>query len=90
MTENTARKSIAGTKSHDINIAQIVGALIDNRWLIIAIIALSSCIGIVYSLFSTPVYQADALVQVEKILVDLCSITCPKLFQILRLSLQLK
>ncbi|BEN53603.1 MULTISPECIES: tyrosine-protein kinase Wzc [Serratia] len=66
MTENTARKSIAGTKSHDINIAQIVGALIDNRWLIIAIIALSSCIGIVYSLFSTPVYQADALVQVEK------------------------
>ncbi|ATA18625.1 tyrosine-protein kinase Wzc [Gibbsiella quercinecans] len=50
----------------EIDIAQLYGSILDNRWLIIAITVLFTAIGIIYTMFSTPVYQADALVQVEK------------------------
>lgn len=66
MTDITTKKNTAISKSSEFNLAQMLGALIDHKWLIIGIVTLFSVFGIVYSLFATPVYQADSLVQVEK------------------------
>lgn len=65
MTENTEKKSISA-KYNELNVEKIVGHLLDYRWLLIGVTALFAVFGILYSLFATPVYQADALVQVEK------------------------
>ncbi|MBK0002086.1 polysaccharide biosynthesis tyrosine autokinase [Erwinia sp. S38] len=52
--------------SDDIDLGKLIGELIDHRKLIIAITAIMTILSIIYVLFSTPVYQADALVQVEQ------------------------
>ena len=54
------------TESDDIDLGKLVGELIDHRKLIISITALFTLIAIIYALFATPVYQADAMVQVEE------------------------
>lgn len=65
MTDNIRSRS-TDNRSEEIDLGRLFGTLIDNRWLIIAITALFSVASIIYVLFSTPVYQADALVQVEQ------------------------
>ncbi|MWJ28483.1 polysaccharide biosynthesis tyrosine autokinase [Halomonas sp. ZH2S] len=49
----------------EIDLGRLFGLLLDHKWLIIAITALFSIGGIVYALLATPIYSADALVQVE-------------------------
>ncbi len=53
-------------ETDEIDLGRIVGEIIDNRKIIISIVSLFTLIAIVYALFATPVYQADALVQVEE------------------------
>lgn len=53
-------------ETDEIDLGRIVGEIIDNRKLIISIVSLFTLLSIVYALFSTPIYQADALVQVEE------------------------
>jgi len=65
MTDNAEKRSIVA-KYNELNIEKIVGSLVDHRWLLIGITTLFAVFGILCSLFSTPIYQADALVQVEK------------------------
>ncbi|HHT0375649.1 TPA: polysaccharide biosynthesis tyrosine autokinase [Raoultella planticola] len=50
----------------EIDLGRLVGELIDHRKLIISVTALVTLFALVYALFATPVYQADALVQVEQ------------------------
>ncbi|MBN0856497.1 tyrosine-protein kinase, partial [Pseudomonas aeruginosa] len=50
----------------EIDLGRIIGELIDHRKLIISITALFTLLALVYAIFSTPIYQADALVQVEQ------------------------
>ncbi|WP_371338437.1 MULTISPECIES: polysaccharide biosynthesis tyrosine autokinase [Klebsiella pneumoniae complex] len=52
--------------SDEIDLGRLIGELIDHRKLIISIMSLSTLIALVYSLFATPVYQADAMIQVEQ------------------------
>lgn len=52
--------------SDELDIARLFGELIDHRKLIISITAISTLISLVYVLFATPVYQADATLQVEQ------------------------
>lgn len=66
MTEKNRAVSTASKENEEIDLGRLVGTLIDNRWLIIGITALFAVIGIIYSLFATPIYQADATVQVEQ------------------------
>jgi len=47
------------------DLANIVGQLVDHRLLIVAVTALFMLLGTLYSLFATPIYSADAMVQVE-------------------------
>lgn len=66
MIENRKNTTAISSKNDDIDIGHLLGSLVDHRWLLIGITSLFAVIGIVYSLFSTPVYESDALIQVEK------------------------
>lgn len=48
-----------------IHIAEYLDILIDNRWLIAAVVFLAMLVGAAYAIFSRPVYEANLAVQVE-------------------------
>lgn len=50
----------------EIDLLALFGTLIDSKWLIISITAFFCAVGVAYVLLATPVYQANALVQVEE------------------------
>ncbi|WP_446926208.1 Wzz/FepE/Etk N-terminal domain-containing protein, partial [Klebsiella pneumoniae] len=52
------------SESDEIDIGRLIGELIDHRKLIISITALFTLAAILYAVLSTPVYQANALIQV--------------------------
>lgn len=52
--------------SDEIDLGRLLGELIDHKKLIISVTALFTLITILYVLFVTPIYQADALIQVEQ------------------------
>ncbi|WP_075180880.1 tyrosine-protein kinase Wzc [Pantoea sp. 1.19] len=64
------KKAISTPKNADakdeIDLGRLYGSLLDHRWLIAGVTALFTLIGVLYAMFATPVYQATALVQVEK------------------------
>ncbi|MFL7749764.1 polysaccharide biosynthesis tyrosine autokinase [Raoultella ornithinolytica] len=50
----------------EIDLGRLLGELIDHRKIIISITAFFTVLALIYAMFSTPIYQADALVQVEQ------------------------
>ncbi|EOB12569.1 Putative tyrosine-protein kinase in cps region, partial [Nosema bombycis CQ1] len=50
----------------EIDLGRLIGELIDHRKLIVSVTSLFTLLALVYALFATPIYQADALVQVEQ------------------------
>ena len=52
--------------SDEIDLGRLIGEMIDHRKLIITVTAVFAAISIIYALFATPIYQADALIQVEQ------------------------
>ncbi|MDW7748701.1 polysaccharide biosynthesis tyrosine autokinase [Halomonas sp.] len=48
-----------------MDLGRLFGILIDHKWWIVSITALFAVVGVVYALLSTPIYRANALVQVE-------------------------
>lgn len=54
------------TTSDEIDLGRLLGTLLDNRWLIIGVTAVFAIIGILYATLATPIYKADALIQVEQ------------------------
>lgn len=52
--------------SDAIEIGRLVGELIDHRKLIIAVTAAFTVLAVLYALLATPIYQANALIQVEQ------------------------
>ncbi|MFP9227669.1 tyrosine-protein kinase Wzc [Pectobacterium cacticida] len=65
MTEKTAVKA-SETNTDEIDLGRLLGTLLDNRWLIIGVTAVFTALGIMYAILSTPIYKADALIQVEQ------------------------
>lgn len=53
-------------ETDEIDLKRLMGELIDHRRLIISVTSLFTLVSLVYALFSTPIYQADALLQVEQ------------------------
>ena len=49
-----------------IDLGRLLGLMLDNKWLITGITGFFDIAGVIYALCATPVYQADALVQVEQ------------------------
>ncbi|MFC3395015.1 tyrosine-protein kinase Wzc [Brenneria rubrifaciens] len=54
------------TSSDEIDLGRLLGTLLDYRWLIIGVTAVFAIIGILYATLATPIYKADALIQVEQ------------------------
>lgn len=53
-------------ESDEIDLGRFLGELIDHRRIIISITSFITLLMLIYILFSTPIYQADALIQVEQ------------------------
>lgn len=53
-------------EADEIDLGRLVGELIDHRKLIISVTSLFTLFALLYALFATPTYQADALLQVEQ------------------------
>jgi tyrosine-protein kinase Etk/Wzc len=66
MTDTTKMKTAVSSNNDEIDLGRLVGTLLDNAWLIIGVTTMFAIAGIVYSLFATPEYQSDSLVQVEQ------------------------
>ncbi|EEU9360747.1 polysaccharide biosynthesis tyrosine autokinase [Escherichia coli] len=52
--------------SDEIDLGRIIGEILDHRKLIIAVTAVVTFVALVYVLLATPVYQANALIQIEQ------------------------
>ncbi|MFN3068181.1 tyrosine-protein kinase Wzc [Serratia sp. J2] len=63
--KNKVSASMAKEDS-ELDLRRFLGAIIDHKWLIIAITTFFATSAIMYSLLATPIYKADALVQVEQ------------------------
>ncbi|WP_245393383.1 Wzz/FepE/Etk N-terminal domain-containing protein, partial [Serratia bockelmannii] len=66
MIDKNRTSSLASKENDEIDFGRLLGTLVDHKWLIVSITSLFAVIGIIYSLFATPIYQADATVQVEQ------------------------
>ncbi|HED3321926.1 TPA: polysaccharide biosynthesis tyrosine autokinase [Klebsiella pneumoniae] len=53
-------------ESDDFDLGRLLGELIDNRKLLISITSAFTVLAVLYTLLATPIYQADALIQVEQ------------------------
>jgi len=58
--------SVKQTDSDEIDLGKLFGILLDRRWTIIAMTFAFAVAGIAYALLATPIYKADALLQVEE------------------------
>ena len=65
MTEKTATSRNA-SDNDEIDLGQLFGLLLDGKWTIALTTFLFALFGIAFALLSTPIYQADALIQVEQ------------------------
>nr|MBF0684845.1 hypothetical protein [Pseudomonas sp.] len=50
----------------DIDLAELLDILLQRVWLILAIMLLALAAGTAFAILSTPIYRADALIQVER------------------------
>ncbi|MFZ6048992.1 polysaccharide biosynthesis tyrosine autokinase [Pseudomonas sp. CR3202] len=65
----TSQNSLPVQDSHDdddIDLLALAGTLLDAKWLIVGITAFFTVMGVAYAVLTPPVYQANALVQVEE------------------------
>lgn len=57
---------LSSSDSDEIDLGRIIGELIDHRKLIVAITTGFTVLALLYAILATPVYQANALIQVEQ------------------------
>lgn len=49
----------------EINLLELLDVVLDSRWLIATVTAVVMALGVAYALLSTPIYEANTLIQVE-------------------------
>lgn len=59
-------KKNSDKENEDIDVGRLIGEIIDHRKLIISTVSFFTFLSILYVLFATPIYQSDALIQVEQ------------------------
>ncbi|MEZ9198485.1 polysaccharide biosynthesis tyrosine autokinase [Shewanella sp. 10N.286.54.B9] len=64
-TNNQAKANTANSFAEDIDFRKLLGTLIDAKWLILSITLVFTALGIINALSATPIYKADALIQIE-------------------------
>ncbi|WP_164191673.1 MULTISPECIES: polysaccharide biosynthesis tyrosine autokinase [Stenotrophomonas] len=62
MTKQMENRSVKGD---EIDLRELIGVVLDRKWLILIVTAAFFVIGAGYALLAAPVYQAQAMVQVE-------------------------
>ncbi|MEB4674603.1 tyrosine-protein kinase Wzc [Enterobacteriaceae bacterium G50] len=66
MTEKVKQIAPQATGSDEIDIGRLVGTVIEAKWWVLGITGVFTLVGIIYTLFATPIYSADALVRIEQ------------------------
>ena len=66
MATTTSSQQQNRNNAEVIDLGRLLGLMLDNKWLISGITGLFAVAGVLYALCATPIYQADALVQVEQ------------------------
>ena len=66
LNQTGKQKVSINSHSDEIDLAKLFGILLDSKWLIIFITCLFAVTGVFYALLATPIYKADALIQVEQ------------------------
>ena len=66
MTDKVKQISLAASGGDEIDIGRLVGTVIEAKWWVVGITALFAAAAIVYAIFATPIYSADALVRIEQ------------------------
>lgn len=65
LNKNTV-KNVGNEKSDEFDLGRLLGEIIDHRWLITGITTAFLTLSILFCVFSTPIYRANALIQVEQ------------------------
>lgn len=65
-TKNLSAPQGAAAAQNEIDLGRLLGELLDHVKPIVGITTLFTAVAVTYALFSTPVYQADAMIQVEQ------------------------
>lgn len=66
MTDNVKQALPHASGSDEIDIGRLVGTVVEAKWWVLGITAVFAAAAVVYTLFATPIYSADALVQIEQ------------------------
>lgn len=66
MTEKVKQSAAPVTGNDEINIGRLVATVVEARWWVLGITTAFALCAAVYTLFATPIYSADALVQIEQ------------------------
>jgi len=66
MTEKLQHSAASQTGSDEIDIGRLIGTVVEAKWWVLGITAVFALAAVVYTLFATPIYSADALVQIEQ------------------------
>ncbi|HCC5835335.1 tyrosine-protein kinase Wzc [Citrobacter farmeri] len=66
MTEKVKQSAAPVTGNDEIDIGRLLGTIIEARWWVLGITAVFALCAVIYTLFATPIYSADALVQIEQ------------------------
>lgn len=66
MATTTSSQQQNRNNAEVIDLGRLLGLMLDNKWLISGITGFFAIAGVLYALCATPIYQADALVQVEQ------------------------
>lgn len=66
MTANVKPSAAPSAGSDEIDIGRLIGTVVEARWWVIGITALFAVAAVIYTFFATPIYSADALVQIEQ------------------------
>ncbi|WP_318376275.1 tyrosine-protein kinase Wzc [Enterobacter sp.] len=66
MTEKLQHSAASQTGSDEIDIGRLIGTVIEARWWVLGVTAAFAAAAVIYTLFATPIYSADALVQIEQ------------------------
>ncbi|QUM77893.1 polysaccharide biosynthesis tyrosine autokinase [Moritella sp. 24] len=66
LNQTSKQQSPQSSGADEIDLGKLFGILLDARWSIIAVTFIFAVFGVSYALLATPVYKADALIQVEQ------------------------
>ena len=66
MNETSQLPQQQSAQEDTVDLGRLLGVLLDHKWLIAFITLLFAALGFIQGQLATPIYQADALVQVER------------------------